>query len=152
MMSSFGALVDFDYRIEGKILKMNLRGDKEKVDSTPFEIAGEKLILNPADPDKRQEMTRSAITAANANPIVGIWSFKHYTGGMATMQYTTQGLVQLSVPFYSENGTYKVQGQVLHIDLGSGPSLNRNFRLEGSHLIFLPDNEKKQEEYSRVEP
>jgi hypothetical protein len=73
-MSSFGALVDFDYQVDGQTIKTNLNGDKEQTDSTPFEIRGDKLILNPSDPEKRQEMTRTAVTVANAHPIVGIWS------------------------------------------------------------------------------
>jgi hypothetical protein len=150
--SSFGALVDFDYRIEGKVIKMNLRGDKDRVDSIPFGIVGDKLILNPADPDKRQEMTRSAVTIAKAHPIVGIWSYKHYTGGMATMQYTTKGLAQLSVPFDTLSGAYKVQGQELQIDFDGKPSSKRKIYLEGNSLIFLPNGPKKQEKYLRVEP
>jgi hypothetical protein len=150
--SSFGALVDFDYRIEGQSVKTTLKGDKEQTDSTPFEIRGDKLILNPSDPDKRQEMTRTAVTAANAHPIVGIWSFKHYTGGMATMQYTTTGLAQLSVPFDSLRGRFKRQGEVLQIDFDGMPSFKRKFRLEDDHLLFLADDQNKQEEYLRVHP
>jgi hypothetical protein len=152
VMSSFGALVDFNYQIEGQMIKTNLKGDKEQTDSATFEIAGDKLILNPSDPTKRQEMTRSSITVANVHPIVGIWSFKHYTGGMATMQYTTKGLAQLSVPFDSAKGKYKVQGRSLQIDFDGMPSITREFRLEGNHLLFLPDGKNKQEEYLRVEP
>jgi hypothetical protein len=152
VLSSFGALVDFDYQIEDKVIKMSLKGEKEQVDSTPFEIVEDKLILNPADPDKRQEMTRSAVTTANAHTIVGIWSYKHYTGGMATMQYTTKGLAQLSVPFDALSGAYKVQGQDLQINFNGKPSLRRKIHLEGNRLIFLPDGQKKQEEYLRVEP
>lgn len=150
--SSFGALVDFDYRIEDKIIKMNLKSDKDQVDSTPFEIVKDKLILNPTNPDKRQEMSRSAVTTAKAHPIVSIWSYKHYTGGMATMQYTTKGLAQLSVPFDTLSGAYKVQGQELQIDFDGKPSLKRKIHLEGNSLIFLPDGQKKQEGYLRVEP
>ncbi|MBK5276085.1 MAG: hypothetical protein JJE30_13670 [Desulfuromonadales bacterium] len=149
---SFGALVDFDYRIEGQSIKTTLKGDKEQTDSTPFEIRGDKLILNPSDPDKRQEMTRTAVTAANAHPIVGIWSYKHYTGGMATMQYTTKGLAQLSVPFDSLSGKYKVKDQVLHIEFDGMSALERKFRLEGDRLLVLPDDKNKQEEYLRVHP
>lgn len=152
VMSSFGALVDFDYQIEGQIIKTNLKGEKEQTDSAPFEIVGDKLILNPSDTKNRQEMTRSATTATNAHPIVGIWSFKHYTGGMATMQYTTKGLAQLSVPFDSAKGKYIVQGRSLQIDFDGIPSIKREFRLVGNRLLFLPDGKNKQEEYLRVQP
>jgi len=152
VMSSFGALVDFDYQIEGQMIKTNLKGDKDQTDSTPFEIRGDKLILNPSDADKRQEMTRTAVTAANAHPIVGIWSYKHYTGGMATMQYTTKGLAQLSVPFDSLSGKYKVKDQVLHIEFDGMQALERKFQLKGDRLLILPDGKRKQEEYLRVHP
>jgi len=153
VMSSFGALVDFDYRIEGQILKTNLNSDTvENRDAMPFEIVGDKLIINPSDPNSRQEMTRISIPDVNSPPIVGVWSFKHYGGGMATIQYTTSGLAQLSVPFVSLKGRYKIQGQELDIEFEGNLSVKRKIRLEGNRLIFLADGEKKQEKYTRVLP
>ncbi|NVN92646.1 MAG: hypothetical protein HXX11_18905 [Desulfuromonadales bacterium] len=152
VMSSFGALVDFDYKIEGQMMKTNLKGEKEQTDSAPFEIVGDKLILNPSDQTTRQEMTRSTITATNAHPVVGVWSFKHYAGGMATMQYTTNGLAQLSVPFDTVKGKFAVQGQSLQIDFDGMPSVTREFRLEGNRLLFLPDGKNMEEKYIRVQP
>jgi hypothetical protein len=153
VMISFGALVDFDYRIEGQILKTNLKGDTvEKPDSIPFEIVGDKLIINPSDTNSRQEMTRTSIPDVKAPPIVGVWSFKHYTGVMATMRYATSGLAQLSVPFACLKGRYELQGQELIIEFEGNPSVKRKIRLEGNRLIFLADGEKKQEEYTRVLP
>jgi hypothetical protein len=69
---------------------------------------------------------------------------------MATMQYTTKGLAQLSVPFDFLSGKYKVNGQVLHIEFDGMPALERKFRLEGDRLRILPDDKNKQEEYLRV--
>jgi len=156
VMISFGALVDFDYQIEGQTLKTKLRSkytkEPEQPDFEQYAIEGDKLIINPSDPNKRKEMTRTTIPDVKAHPIVGLWSFKHYTGGTATMQYTSGGLAQLSVPFVSLQGRYKLQGQELHIEFEGKPSVKRKIRLEGNRLIFLADGEKKQEEYTRVLP
>ncbi len=153
--SYFGALVDFRYSVDGRILKTTFKDSytgKIEEDSTTYEIDGDTLITNPTDATRRQEMKRVGLPQSGTNSIIGIWTYKHYTGGMATMEYTSTGLAQLSVPFEIEKGHYTFKQQEIIIDVEGNPSYRRKIRLKNDSLIFLPEGDKKEERYTRVIP
>jgi hypothetical protein len=132
--STFGALVDFTYKVDGQtITTTSTDSESGKFDQTaePYEIVGEKLIVNPADPERRQEMTRVGAAKLGAASIVGLWSLKHYTGTMATMEYTSGGLAQLSVPFMTLKGRYKLQTEELTMEFEGQPSSKQKILLAG---------------------
>jgi hypothetical protein len=149
--STFGALVDFKYVVEGQTIKMTFPDTAEQT-TEPYSIVGDKLIAYPADPEKRQERTRVGTAKAGAPPIVGVWTFKHYTGKMATMQYTSNGLAQLSVPTKTLKGHYKLLAQELTMEFDGQPTSNRKIQLSGDHLSLLADGSKPEQKFTRVSP
>jgi hypothetical protein len=152
---SFGALVDFRYSVKDHILKTVVNdpyAKKIEEDSAPYQIIGDTLITNPTDTMRRQEMKRIGSARVGLDPIVGIWTYKHYTGGMATMEFTSTGLAQLSVPFETQKGRYTFKQQELIIDTEGKPTYRRKIRIENDTLIFLPEGDKKEERYTRVRP
>ncbi|MFN5178334.1 hypothetical protein [Limnohabitans sp.] len=152
---TFGALVDFKYQVEGKTIKTifeNSTTGKSETDLQSFEILGNKLIIDPSEPEKRQEMNRVGNAISNAVPLVGIWEFKHYTGAMATMQYTTTGLAQLSVPFQNTKGKYRLRSNELIIMLDGQSDATKKIQLNGDQLVFLPNSKDGELKYSRVLP
>ena len=153
---TFGSLVDFQYQVEGQTLKTLFRdkhsGEFKEVGSELYELTGDRLIINGADPKKRQEMERIGVPKKEAASIVGIWSFKHDSGVMATMEYTTTGLAQLSVPFNSEEGLFKLQTEELAVEFKGRAPIKRTIHLQGDHLTFLATGEHKEEKYTRVVP
>jgi|ERR1035441_3280960 hypothetical protein len=149
--SIFGALVDFKYLVEGQTIKMTLADSAEQT-IEPYSIVGDKLIAYPADPDKREERTRVGTAKPSVPPIVGVWSFKHYTGEMATMQYTSSSLAQLSVPMKTLKGQYKLLAQVLTMLFDGQPISNRTVQLSGDHLSFLADGADPEQKFTRVSP
>ena len=149
--STFGALVDFTYLVEGQTIKMTLANSAEQT-IEPYSIVGDKLIAYPADPDKREERTRVGTAKPGAPPIVGVWSFKHYTGEMATMQYTSSGFAQLSVPMKTLKGHYKLLAQELTMEFDGQPISNRTIQLSGGHLSLLADGSKPEQKFTRVSP
>ena len=149
--STFGALVDFTYLVEGQTIKMTLADSAEQT-IEPYSIVGDKLIAYPADPDKREERTRVGTAKPGAPPIVGVWSFKHYTGEMATMQYTSSGFAQLSVPMKTLKGHYKLLAQELTMEFDGQPISNRTIQLSGGHLSLLADGSKPEQKFTRVSP
>ena len=152
---SFGALVDFRYCVDGRILKTVFKDpytEKVEEDSSPYEILGDVLIANPTDTTRRQEMKRVGSPRAGADPIVGIWTYKHYTGGIATMEFTSSGLAQLSVPFEVEKYLYTLSGQEIIITAEGTPSYRRKIRIENDSLIFPAEGDEKEKQYSRVTP
>ena len=151
----FGALVDFRYSADGRILKTVFKDSyagKVEEDSSPYEIVGDTLITNPADAARRQEMKRVGLLRAGVNSIVGIWTYKHYTGGMATMEYTSTGLAQLSVPFDTEKFRYTLNQEEITLISGGSAPYRRKIRIENDLLIFLPEGDNKEARYIRVVP
>jgi hypothetical protein len=152
---SFGALVDFRYSVKDHILKTVVNDPYAKSieeDAAPYEIIGDTLITNPTDTTRRQEMKRIGSQRQGVNPIVGIWTYKHYTGSMATMEFTSTGLAQLSVPFETQKGRYTFKEQELIIDTEGKPTYRRKIQIENDTLIFLSEGSKKEERYTRVRP
>jgi hypothetical protein len=152
---TFGALVDFRYSADGRTLKTIFKDSytgKVEEDSSPYEILGDLLITNPTDTIKRQEMKRVGSPRAGVNPIVGIWTYEHYTGVMATMEFTSSGLAQLSVPFETEKFHYSLNGKEIIITTESIPSYRGRARLEKDILIFPAEGDEKEKRYSRVAP
>ena len=149
--SIFGALVDFKYVVKGQTIKMTFPDTAEQT-TEPYSIVGDKLIAYPADPDKREERTRVGTAKPGAAPIVGVWAFKHYTGEMATMQYTSSGLAQLSVPVTTLKGRYKLLAQELTMEFDGQPTSNRKIQLSGDHLSLLADGTSHEQKFTRVSP
>lgn len=151
--STFGALVDFKYQVEGQTIKMTF-AESAKQTTEPYAIVGGKLIAYPAeaDPTKRQERTRVGTAKPGVPQIVGLWTFKHYTGVMATMQYTSGGSGQLSVPMKTSKGRYKLQNQKLTMEFAGRPTSNRKIQLSGNHLTLLADGAKPEQKFTRVSP
>ena len=152
---SFGALVDFHYSADGRIMKSVFEDSYTKTveeDSYPYEIIDDVLITNPTDTMKRQEMKRVGSPRPGVNPVVGIWTYKHYTGGMATMEFTSSGLAQLSVPFETEKFLYTINGKEIVITSERTPSYKAKVRRDKDTLIFSADGDEKEKRYTRVAP
>jgi hypothetical protein len=152
---SFGALVDFRYSADGRTLKTIFTDSytkKVEEDSSPYEIRGDMLITNPTDTTRRQEMKRVGSPRAGVDPIVGTWTYKHYTGDMATMEFTSTGLAQLSVPFEVEKYLYTMSDQDIIITSEGMPSYKRTLRRENNILIFRAEGDDKEKRYTRIIP
>lgn len=149
--SIFGALVDFKYQVEGQTIKMTFADSAEQT-TEPYAIVGDKLIAYPADSQKREERTRVGPAKPGVPQIVGLWTFKHYTGVMATMQYRSGGWGQLSVPMKTLKGRYKLQTQELTMEFDGQPTSNRKIQLSGDHLTLLADGTKPEQKFTRVSP
>jgi hypothetical protein len=151
---SFGALVDFKYEIEGNQIEMTLLGPDRsatnEISLEEFSIDGDTLTLNPNTPDRKQVMKRAGKSYKGAHPIVGDWTYAHYTGGPALMRYSREGIVQLSVPFEVITGTYRTNQGILTIALRDQESTNSRFRREKGALI-LSDGEFKESRYLHFE-
>jgi hypothetical protein len=149
--STFGAIVDFKYQVEGDTIKMIFADSDEQV-TERYEIIADKLIANPADPKKREERTRVEVAQAGTAPIVGLWQFKHYTGGIATMHYRSNGLGQLSVPMKTSKGHYKVEGHELTMEFEGEPTSKMTFEVSGEHLSLHPAAASPAQAFTRVTP
>ena len=136
---TFGALVDFKYEIKGNRIKTTFQGTDQTINEVTdeeFTIDGETLTLNPRTPDRKQVMKRAGKPYKGAHALVGVWTYTHYTGGPALMRYSREGIVQLSVPFRTLAGTYRINQGVLNIELADQKAITSKFKRDNNLLIL----------------
>src|SRR4030066_868155 len=147
---TFGALVDFKYEVNGSQIKMILLAPDHSVSKevavVEFLIDGDTLIVNPQIPERKQVMKRDGEPYKDAPPIVGDWTYTHYTGGPALMRYSRAGIVQLSVPIQTHTGTYKINQGTLAIALRDQKPVHSKYRREKDSLV-LTDGEATERKY-----
>jgi hypothetical protein len=152
--STFGALVDFEYEVDGSQIKMVLLApdgsSTEETVTQEFSINGDTLTENPQTPDRKQIMKRVGKPYKDAHPIVGEWTYKHYTGGPALMRYSRTGIAQLSVPFQTLTGTYRTNQGTLAITPNGQKPASYKFKREKDSLV-LADEEGKESKFLRFE-
>ena len=112
---TFGALVDFKYEIQNNYILMHM--SKDKIVKEEFTISGDTLTIKSEEYKEPKVMKRAGIPADTKQPLIGNWTYPHYTGQTAFMRYTSHGLAQLSVPFIVESGTYSSEGNRIVIRL-----------------------------------
>jgi hypothetical protein len=152
---TFGALVDYRYGILGARLSLTELDENHaptsKVTTQDFTLLGDTLTMNPTKPEGRQLLKRVGQPFPGTHPIVGEWSFKHYSGAIAYMRFGRTGLVQLSVPFETAVGTWATDGARLTTRLKDGKPVTGPWRIEKGFLHFREDGEKEGR-YRRFDP
>ncbi len=147
---SFGALVDFTYKVSGPKLEMTFteaggRGESSKQE---FLIDGDTLTLDPNNPERRQIMKRVR-GGPSRESIVGEWTYKHYTGGPAFMRYSNNGQGQLVVPMKTMDGNYTIDNDRVLISLPS-----ENISVTGSlgaGSLSIRDEQGRETRFKRFE-
>lgn len=151
---TFGALVDFKYELNGSQIKMTLlapdRSLTKEISTQEFSIDGDTLTEHPRTPDRKQTMRRTGKTYKGVHPIVGEWTYKHYTGGPALMRYSHAGVVQLNVPFQTLTGTYRTNHGTLFITPRDQQPTTYKFKREKDSLA-LTDGEGRESKFFRFE-
>jgi hypothetical protein len=150
---TFGAIVDFRYETKGSELKLTF----DSPDGSPppetsvqeFSVQGDTLTVNPNNAEQRQVMSRTAKGDANG-PLVGEWTYKHYTGGPAYMRYSGSGRAQLIVPMKTLNGTYKIENGVAHVKL-SGEQSPILARVGENATLTIRDGQRKEATFRRFQ-
>ena len=105
---TYGALVDFTYKVAGGKLTLSFSGEPAVVQN--FQIEGSKLILTDSS-GRKQELNRLSGNAESG--IVGQWTGDYYTGQKQILHFTDSGNLYLSVPMVSTKGSYEINGDLL---------------------------------------
>ncbi|MDH3466744.1 MAG: hypothetical protein OES26_12715 [Gammaproteobacteria bacterium] len=146
----FGALVDFDYEIDGKKIRTILYDDSsDGLTIQRFTIDGNSLTLHGNEAEGDQFMTRVGVPEPEHHAIVGVWSFVHYTGAVALMRYGKGGNGQLSVPLESLTGSYFLSGNQIEIVFSGREIFRGNVELDGDTLTFRGADSDADQHYSR---
>lgn len=136
MTFTIGAMVDMTYRRSGDSLFVtNPDGDLP-----PAQIAFAKDTLVVTRNGREQRETRiagaSGGTEGDADPLVGLWTYQHYTGVAAYEEYTSDGQFHLRVPIRTLKGNYTTAGNaaVMHLMGEGGGDRSVKFAVTGDTL------------------
>jgi hypothetical protein len=134
-ISTFGALVDFTYKIDGTQIKMTSMepGSMPVVMAQEFKIDGNTLTITSAA-GPAVVMTRVGQPLPDADPLVGAWSFMHQTGVPAVQRFSRNGVTQLSVPFKTSKGPYRIADDTLHLAFEGMPAITLTIKRDGNQL------------------
>lgn len=153
---TFGALVDFKYTIEGNRITMTNALDPAGRGESIIEeyvIDGDMMTqTQPGMPGAEKTLRRTGAPYPDAHPIIGEWTYRHPTGPAAFVRYSRDGTVQLSIPFQTMKGSYRLNGKVLEVDLQGGPRTAFDANREDRTLVLTERGGKnKVSGYSKFE-
>jgi len=147
LIITFGALVDFTYKVEGNILSIySLENDLIKKQEISY--VGEEIILKTLGTNIEEKLSR--VDGDDDQTIVGKWEGSlHNTEAKQILHFTDTGNFYLSVPFASVTGKYQVNKHTLIETIeGKDPSEWR-WRFGDNTLILEKTDGSKIERYIR---
>lgn len=132
MSFTLGAMVDMKYR--------RARDSLYIIDpangTNAFRIAILRDTLVMVNQGKEQRETRVSAPLKGADPVIGRWTYLHYTGVPAFEEYTPGGDFRLRVPIRTLQGTYVTMGDsaMLHLPGPGGGDRAVRFAVVGDTL------------------
>jgi hypothetical protein len=113
MLQSGGALVDFQIQSLANtelVLREN-DGEGEAL-RLGFTIDEDTALVTPVGVEEPQRWSRIGSASPDQHPLVGIWSYVHYTGHTAYVTVTEE-VMHLRVPVNPQNAVYQVTGDTM---------------------------------------
>jgi hypothetical protein len=126
LMAGMGALVNSTYDPKDPNLQQFMMQPDDK---------------SPADDDRPQKIMDGPVGSAS---YVGVWKFRHYTGGLAYQQLTADGRIMLRVPFPMPWGRYEVKGKKLRIVQPGRPPVDVVYKVTENTLDLTAPGKKTQ--------
>jgi len=113
----------------------------------------QQLMMHPGDKSLDHDGQPQKIMdgPVGSPSYVGVWKFRHYTGGFAFQQITADGRIMLRVPFPMPWGRYEVKGNKLSIIQPGCPSVDVVYKVTEKTLDLTAPG-KKTERLIRVIP
>ena len=109
VITTYGAVLDFRYKIEGTTLISFVETGKPMQQEVIF--SGSQMTLKDKATGQEQKLTR--MDGPSGSGIVGKWTGSHYTGGKQIMDFTTNLNCYFSVPMMTAKEPYSVKGSTL---------------------------------------
>jgi hypothetical protein len=128
---TLGVMVDMSYRRVGDSLFVTSADGSLPPASIKF--INDTLIVARSDRDQRE--TRIG-AKTGGDPLIGLWTYQHYTGVAAYEEYTPSGAFHLRVPIRTLTGNYAAAGNtaVMHLMGDGGGDRTVNFTVSGDTL------------------
>ena len=144
---TMGAMVDMGYRRSGDSLFVT----SPNGDLAPAKIAivHDTLVITRNGREQRESRVGVAV---GDNPLVGNWTYLHYTGVPAYEEYTAAGAYHLRVPIRTLQGNYTAFGDaaMLHLMGDGGGDRNVKFSVVGDTLQLSWNGQTSR--YLRAKP
>lgn len=106
MSFTLGAMVDMKYKRARDSLY--IIDPQNGVNAFKISIIRDTLVM--VNEGREQRETRVGAPIAGADPVIGQWTYPHYTGVPAFEEYTPAGDFRLRVPIRTLEGTYATLG------------------------------------------
>jgi len=152
---SFGALVDFTYEIDGEHIHMILLNEfgvpTDNVTVQKFSAKDDTITIYREESGEDRIMERVGRSNPDSHPIVGVWTFTHFTGGPAILRYRKSGRGQLSVPFEYKTGIYQVNGDEISIFLDDIDPYRNKIDISQDTITFAAEDSSTAQTYVRLE-
>jgi hypothetical protein len=144
---TMGAMVDMSYRRSGDSLFVT--GPDGDLAPAKFAFVHDTLVVTRNGREQREVRVGSIVAG---NPLVGSWTYLHYTGVPAFEEYTATGAYHLRVPIRTLQGNYTAFGDaaMLHLMGDGGGDRNVKFSVVGDTLQLSWDGQKSR--YLRARP
>jgi hypothetical protein len=132
MSFTLGAMVDMKYRRARDSLY--IIDPANGINAFKVSILRDTLVM--VNQGKEQRETRVSAPLKGADPVIGRWTYLHYTGVPAFEEYTPGGDFRLRVPIRTLQGTYVTMGDsaMLHLPGPGGGDRAVRFAVVGDTL------------------
>jgi hypothetical protein len=129
---TLGAMVDMQYKRSRDSLY--IIDPQNGINAFRVSINRDTLVMT--NQGREQKETRVGAPITGADPVVGRWTYQHYTGVPAFEEYTPGGEFRLRVPIRTLQGTYAVLGDsaMLHLPGPGGGDRAVRFTIVGDTL------------------
>jgi hypothetical protein len=148
---TFGALVDYDYAMEGEELVTQSKSGGDKLGEPVREpITFEGGLLTKSGYSMKR--TREDISGEHA--IVGEWTAPSgYMEGIdMIMRYSNAGTGQLSIPMTTQKGDYRIDGgRIIIVKALDASEVIYNYERAGSRLTLWQEPEMKKRHFTLFE-
>jgi hypothetical protein len=132
MSFTLGAMVDMKYKRARDSLY--IIDPANGVNAFRIAIMRDTLVMT--NEGKEQRETRVGAPVKGADPVIGSWTYLHYTGVPAFEEYTPGGDFRLRVPIRTLDGTYATMGDsaMMHLPGPGGGDRGVRFAVVGDTL------------------
>ena len=135
MSYTLGAMVDMKYKRARDSLY--IIDPQNGVNAFQVSVIRDTLVM--INEGREQRETRVGAPVSGADPVVGRWTYLHYTGVPAFEEYTPGGDFRLRVPIRTMQGTYAALGDsaMLHLPGQGGGDRAVRFAVAGDTLQLI---------------
>ena len=140
-------LVDLNYEVkEGKLFTGKNNGEPVSfVEGEAITIGDTALVVKGENGGKE---VRDRVTPGAGTAIVGVYKYRHYTGGIAFERFTPDGILNFRLPMSSISGCYSIDDNEISVAAQGQETEIVHYTLRAGNLLL--GAEDKMSTFNRV--